>query len=84
MQTVIPIFKPICKSVVNDYVCRSIQHATQQMGNVQRMTTDSVKLKKRRSCLCVFLHFYFLTTCLIFTRFGMTPKKEGPQHRHTL
>jgi hypothetical protein len=72
MQTVIPIFKPICKSVVNDYVCRSIQHAIQQMGNVQRMTTDSVKLKKR---LCVFLQFYFLNTCLIFTRLGMKPKK---------
>lgn len=75
MQTVIPIFKSICKSVVNDYVCRSIQHATQQMGNVQRMTTDSVKLKKRLSRLCVFLHFCFLNTCLIFTRLGMKPKK---------
>jgi hypothetical protein len=84
MHTIIPIYKPICKSVVNDNVCRSIQYETQQMSNAQRTTTDSVKLKKRRSRLCVFLHFYFVTTYLIFTRLGMKPKQEGPQHRHTL
>ena len=83
IQTIIAIFKPICKSVVNDYVCRSIQYETQQMGNVQIWQRILSSFKKGRSRLCVFLHFYFLATCQIFTRLGMKTKKEGPQQRHT-
>ena len=70
-QTDIPILNPICKSAVNDYACRPIQSNTQQKGYLQTWRRTASNFMKRRSRLCVFLHFYFLTMRQIFTKLGM-------------